>query len=258
MTDWNAALYDGKHKFVSNFGESLVTLLNPQNGEEILDVGCGTGDLTYEISKSGAIVTGIDSANTMIEAAKEKYPNIQFHVQDAEQFSFDLKFDAVFSNAAIHWMKNQQKVVQNCYDSLLPGGRFIAELGGANNIQSIVDAIKEASERLSILYDFTLFPWVFPTKEKMIEHLTYAGFSIVAIELYERPTPLVGEDGIRNWLEMFSSNMFKNLTYSEKEAIYRETERILRPELYKENGWVADYWRLRFIAEKPLMAGKNV
>ena len=251
MTKWNATLYDDKHKFVSNFGEELVSLLNPQKGEHILDVGCGTGDLAHDISKSGATVTGIDASQPMIEAAKEKYPDIHFNVQDGEQFSFDPQFHAVFSNAAIHWMKNQQKVVQNCYNALLPSGRFVAELGGANNIQSIVDAIKEAADCLSILYDVTLFPWVFPTKEEMAEHLINAGFNVITIEHYERPTPLVGEDGIRNWLEMFSNNMFKNLTNDEKEAIYSECERILRPQLYKENGWIADYWRLRFIAQKP-------
>lgn len=251
MTSWNPTLYDNKHKFISNFGEDLVSFLNPQQGEHILDVGCGTGDLAHDISKSGATVTGIDAAESMIAAAKNKYPDIHFSVQDGEQFYFDPQFHAVFSNAAIHWMKNQQKVVQNCFDALLPNGRFVAELGGVNNIQSIVDAIKEASNRLSIPYDVTLFPWVFPTKEEMEEYLINVGFNIITIEHYERPTPLVGEDGIRNWLEMFSNNMFKDLTNDEKEAIYIECESILRPQLFKENGWVADYWRLRFIATKP-------
>lgn len=250
MTNWNAVHYDKKHKFVSVFGEELVSFLHPKEGEHILDVGCGTGDLAHEISKSGAIVTGIDSAQSMIEAAQLKYPDIQFSVQNGEQFALSSPFHAVFSNAAIHWMKDQQKVVQNCYDALLPGGRFLAELGGANNIQSIMDAIKEATDRLSLLYDESLFPWVFPTEAEMAEHLINAGFTITSIEHYERPTPLVGEDGIRNWLIMFSNNMFKKLTDVEKEAIYSECERILRPKLYKENGWVADYWRLRFIAQK--------
>lgn len=251
MTNWNATLYDSKHKFVSKFGENLVSILNPQKGEHILDVGCGTGDLAHDISKSGATVTGIDASQSMIEAAKEKYPEIHFRVQDGEQFSFVPQFHAVFSNAAIHWMKNQQKVIQNCYDVLLPSGRFVAELGGAHNIQSIVDAIKEASDRLSILYDAALFPWVFPTKKEMTEHLINAGFHVISIQHYERPTPLIGEDGIRNWLDMFSNNMFKKLTNDEKEALYNECERILRPQLYQKNGWVADYWRLRFIAIKP-------
>lgn len=250
LTNWNAALYDNKHKFVSNFGENLISFLNPQKGEYILDVGCGTGDLAHDISESGATVTGIDAAESMINAAKEKYPHIHFSVQDGEKFSYEPQFHAVFSNAAIHWIQNQQKVVQNCYDALLPNGRFVAELGGANNIQSIVNAVKEASNNLSIQYDTTLFPWVFPTKEEMAAHLNNAGFNIITIEHYERPTHLVGEDGIQNWLEMFSNNMFKNLSIDEKEAIYSECERILRPKLYKENGWIADYWRLRFIAQK--------
>lgn len=251
MSDWNPELYDQKHKFVSTYGENLVSILNPQDGESILDVGCGTGDLAHDISKSGAAVTGIDAASSMIQAAKEKYPYINFKVQSAEKFSFDYSFHAVFSNAAMHWIKDQKNVVQNCYNTLLPGGRFVAELGGEFNIQSIIEAIEEACNHLSITYDASKFPWVFPTKDEMTKYLTDAGFNIVSIEHYERPTTLIGEDGIRNWLEMFSNNMFENLTNHEKETIYTECERILRPKLYKENGWIVDYWRLRFIAQKP-------
>lgn len=250
MSHWNASLYDKKHSFVSHYGEGLVSVLNPQKGEHILDLGCGTGDLAYEIAKSGASVTGIDAAESMIEVAKEKFPQLDFSVADARSFSFDKQFDAVFSNAAIHWMKNHQEVVQNCYDALLPAGRFVAELGGANNVQSIVNAIKEASERLSIFYDASLFPWTFPTKEEMKEHLTNAGFHDIRLTHYERSTPLAGDDGLRNWLEMFSKTMFKALSSSEKSALYDECERILRPRLYQDNQWIADYWRLRFIAKK--------
>lgn len=250
MTQWNAALYDDKHKFVSNFGESLVTLLQPKLGEKILDVGCGTGDLANEIARFGAIVTGIDASPSMINAAKDKYPNISFSVQNGEIFSFPKQFHATFSNAAIHWMKNQQAVIQNCYDSLLPGGRFVAELGGAKNIQSIVEALLEASKRLNIPYEENLFPWTFPTKEEMSTLLMNAGFEVMSIDHYERPTPLIGEDGLRNWLEMFSNNMLKNLTSDEKEALYAECEKLLRPQLYKDHTWVADYWRIRFVAMK--------
>lgn len=250
MTKWNADLYDQKHQFVSNFGESLVSILQPKNGEHILDVGCGTGDLAFEIAKSGATVTGIDASTSMIEKAAEKYPNCTFKVADGQHFSFPSAFDAVFSNAAIHWMKNQQQVVHNCYAALRDGGRFVAELGGAKNIQSIVDAIQEASILLNIPYKADQFPWVFPTKEEMTNMLTTAGFHVVAIEHYERPTPLVGEDGIRNWLIMFSNNLLKHLTDTEKEALYTKCEEILRPQLYQDGTWIADYWRLRFIAVK--------
>ncbi|WP_273716800.1 class I SAM-dependent methyltransferase [Alkalihalobacillus pseudalcaliphilus] len=250
MTEWNPTLYDNKHTFVSNFGDDLVSSLKPQKGEKILDLGCGTGDLAYKISKSGAIVWGIDAAHSMIEAAKEKYPEIQFSVQDGQQLESKEHFHAVFSNAALHWMKDQQKVIQNCYNALLPHGRFIAELGGAHNIETIIHAIEEASNHLSIPYEPSLFPWVFPTKEEMEAHLLKAGFRIISIEHYNRPTPLDGEEGIHNWLKMFSNNLFIHMTNKEKEAIYKQCENILRPKLYKEKEWVADYWRLRFIAVK--------
>ncbi|WP_431030266.1 class I SAM-dependent methyltransferase [Lysinibacillus sp. LZ02] len=250
MTQWNAQLYDDKHQFISNFGGNLVSLLQPTKGEQILDVGCGTGDLAFEIAKSGATVIGIDAASSMIEKALEKYPDCTFHVEDAESFHFPTPFDAVFSNAAMHWMKNQQQVISNCYTVLRNGGRFVAELGGANNIQAITNAIKEASTTLQLPYKAEQFPWVFPTKEEMTEMLTNAGFQIVAIEHYERPTPLVGEDGIRNWLMMFSNNLLKHLTDTEKETLYAECEAILRPQLYHDGTWTADYWRLRFVAVK--------
>lgn len=250
LTEWNPALYDNKHKFVSNFGESLVSLLNPQAGESILDVGCGTGDLANDISRSGAIVTGMDASQSMIGVAQDKYPSINFSVQTGEEFSFETKFNAVFSNAAIHWMKGHRKVVQNCYDALLPGGRFVVELGGEKNIQSIVDAIELASKRLDIPYDSNKFPWVFPTQKEMTDHLTHAGFEIIKMEHFERPTPLDGEDGIRNWLEMFSNNMFADLTEVEIAGIHSECERILRPQIYQDNQWVVDYRRLRFVARK--------
>lgn len=252
MTKWNPTLYDNKHKFVSNYGEYLVSLLNAQKNEHILDLGCGTGDLANDISESGATVTGIDSAKSMIVTAKHKYPHINFNVQNSEDLTYEAAFNGVFSNAAIHWMQNQQKVIQNCYDALLPGGRFVGELGGANNIQSIVNAIKLASKHLDIPYNHHKFPWIFPTKKVMIEHLKSAGFENITVEHYKRPTPLDGEDGIRNWLEMFSNNMFANLTEHEMKAIYSECERILRPQIYQDGQWIVDYWRLRFIAKKPL------
>src|SRR5699024_7541084 len=118
------------------------------------------------------------------------------------------------------------------------------------NVQSIVDAIQEASNQLNIPYKAELFPWVFPTEETMKRYLADAGFDIVMMQHYERPTPLIGEDRLRQWLEMFGNNMFKHLTTEEKEAMYTKCEDILRPKLYKKGTWTLDYWRLRFIAKK--------
>lgn len=250
MSEWNAVLYDQKHHFVSKFGEHLVDLLSPQKGESILDLGCGTGDLAYEISKYETIVHGMDASKTMIQQAQTKYPGIQFTVQDATQAFVHQQFDAVFSNAALHWMKSPKAVVQHVYDALKPNGRFVAEMGGDGNISSIVTAMKASMEELGLPYIESYFPWYFPTEEEYSELLQRVGFRIEMITLYDRPTPLVGEDGIQNWLHMFSNSIFQDLTASEKEEVCRLCVRKLKPQLYQNNTWVADYRRLRFVAIK--------
>ncbi|HWI47448.1 MAG TPA: methyltransferase domain-containing protein [Rummeliibacillus sp.] len=250
MSEWNAVLYDQRHDFVSKFGGSLVELLSPQNGETILDLGCGTGDLASEIVKHGATVHGIDASKEMIQQAKMKYPEVRFAVQDATQIHEQKQFDAVFSNAALHWIKQPEMVVQNVYNALKVNGRFVAEMGGNGNISSIVNAIKQSMDELGYSYIEEYFPWYFPTAQEYGELLQQAGFQVKMMTLYERPTPLVGEDGIKNWLEMFSNNLFQHLSENEKRNVYQLCEKILKPQIYKNHTWVADYWRLRFVAVK--------
>jgi len=127
INSWNPDLYDGKLSFVSHYGKGIVELLQPKNGENILDIGCGTGDLFAEIAKSDAIVTGIDASRKMIETARAKYPNISFQMADAENYKTPIKYDAVFSNAALHWMKQAEKIVKTIAFALKPGGRFVSE-----------------------------------------------------------------------------------------------------------------------------------
>lgn len=249
-TIWNASLYDQKHDFVSKFGGSLVEVLAPKEGERILDVGCGTGDLAFEIDSQGATVVGTDASEEMILAAKQKYPMIEFSTQDAAAMHFANEFDAVFSNAALHWMKQQDKVIQNIYSALKPNGRFVAEMGGHGNISSIVGALKQSMEALNYPYNEEFFPWYFPTIEEYQTLLENAGFTVETIYLYERPTPLQGEDGLRNWLKMFSFNILQQLTDDEKDQVYAKCEALLKPNYYNDNKWIADYWRLRFVAYK--------
>lgn len=250
MSEWNAVLYDQKHDFVSKFGESLMDLLSPQKGEYILDLGCGTGDLAYEISKYGATVHGIDAENTMIQQAQTKYPDIQFTIQDATKFRTQQQFDAIFSNAALHWMKSPKAVIQTVYHALKVNGRFVAEMGGHGNISSIINAINESMEELGFPYIESYFPWYFPTEKEYHELLKQAGFQIEMMTLYDRPTPLVGDDGIYNWLRMFSNSIFQDLTADEKEDVCHLCENKLRPILYHNDTWVADYRRLRFVVVK--------
>ncbi len=250
MSEWNADLYDQKHEFVSKFGGSLVEILAPQKAEIILDLGCGTGDLAHEITKLGANVIGADASKEMIQQAKTKYKGIEFTVQDATQMNEQQQFDAVFSNAALHWIKQPKIVVQNVYNALKTNGRFVAEMGGNGNIASIVNAIKQSMDELGYPYIEDYFPWYFPTEEEYREILQKAGFQIKMMTLFERPTPLIGEDGIRNWLNMFSDNIFHHLSIEEKNNVYQHCEKILKTQLYKENTWIVDYWRLRFVAIK--------
>lgn len=247
---WNAHLYDQKHDFVSKFGGSLVDLLAPQKNERILDVGCGTGDLAHEISTHGAHVQGIDASQDMIIAAQQKYPDITFYTMDATTLHLTNQFEAVFSNAALHWMKQPDTVIKNIYSALKQGGRFIAEMGGHGNIASIVWALQKSMEEYKLPYIEEYFPWYFPTVEEYQSKLEGAGFTVDMLSLYERPTPLQGEDGLQNWLVMFSTNMLQHLSKTEKEQIYAKYEHLLKPMLYQNHQWVADYCRLRFVAIK--------
>jgi trans-aconitate methyltransferase len=139
---WNANLYDNKHSFVFKYGEDLVKLLNPQAGERILDLGCGTGYLTKLILESGAEVIGIDNSEHMIEKAEARYPNLDFRIMSADDFSFDTKFDAIFSNAVLHWVLNCEQAVKCMYHNLKAGGRIVIEFGGKNNVARVVNALK--------------------------------------------------------------------------------------------------------------------
>lgn len=249
-TKWNASLYDQKHDFISKFGESLIDILAPKENERVLDVGCGTGDLAHEITSHGASVYGTDASLDMIIAAKQKYPSIEFDTLDATDMPFSNQFDAVFSNAALHWMKQQDKVIQNIYNALKPNGRFVAEMGGHGNIASIRGALKQSMAALDFSYIDEYFPWYFPTEEEYQAKLESVGFTVETMYLYERPTPLQGEDGLRNWLKMFSNNLLQHLTDTEKEQVYAKCEELLKPTYFHGDEWIADYCRLRFVAYK--------
>lgn len=246
---WNPELYDQKHAFVSDYGFDIVKLLNPQKGERILDLGCGTGRLTHEIQAAGATVVGIDNSPEMIAQARAQYPLIEFHVADAHAFVCRQKFDAVFSNAALHWMREPQRVLASVASALKSGGRFVAELGGAGNVESILKALASALTRRGEPRTSKDFQGYFPTDEEYKALLVASGFTVVAISLFERLTPLSdGERGLRHWLMMFRKGAFGHLSAAEQATLFDEIENELRPTLFKDNRWHADYVRLRFAA----------
>ena len=250
-TSWDAALYESKHAFVWEASADLVDLLVPRSGEQILDLGCGTGHLTARIAEAGADVVGVDSAESMIERAKANYPALRFDIADAREMHFDSHFDAVFSNAALHWIPEPERVAGRVWQALKPGGRFVAELGGKGNVQSIVKALRRALAAVGVAENSKLQPWYFPRAEEYEAVLEKAGLAVSHVELFPRPTQLEeGPDGLRHWVAMFATPFLDGLSDDQREGVIRHLERALEPELYRHGRWVADYVRLRVAAVK--------
>lgn len=246
---WDAVLYDDKHSFVSKFGSSLIDLLEPKKGEKILDVGCGTGDLAKIMASAGADVIGIDLSENMIRKAKEKFPTIPFFVKDVIQLDAHNEFDAVFSNATLHWVQPPEKALANIFNSLKEGGRFVAEFGGKGNVekitQQIFKQIKEAGIEKNIIS-----PWYFPSIGEYSSLMESIGFRVTFAMHYDRPTPLEGEDGLRNWIAMFASQLFEGMNEESKQEIITNVENVIRPSLFENGTWFADYKRIRVIGVK--------
>lgn len=243
---WDPDTYDGSHSFVSEYGKDLLEWLDAKPDERILDVGCGTGRLTAEIAGSGAEVIGIDQSEAMIEQAQSSHSNCSFVRADATEFDPDESFDAVFSNAALHWISEQDTVLESIRNALRPGGRFVAELGGADNVRLIVDALEtELRERGYEVAN----PWYFPSIGEYAPRLEAHGFEVRSARLFDRPTELEnGDDGLANWLEMFSEEFFQSVPTDEQDEIIAAVEDELRPTLFRDGSWIADYRRLRFAA----------
>ncbi|OWA37693.1 SAM-dependent methyltransferase [Saccharibacillus sp. O16] len=248
---WDAQHYDQKIGYVSQLGVGLIELLAPQPGERILDLGCGTGDLAQQIAQRGAVCAGVDYSSAMIETAKEKYPDLSFRIADAEQFRLEEgeeRYDAVFSNAALHWMKRPEAVIESVGLALRPGGRFAAEFGGMGNVGAIVGALTNELERIGIDWK-TRFPWYFPSVGQYTSLLEQGGFEVHYAELYDRPTPLgSGEDGLNNWLLAFAGSLMEGIEPETQQEIAENCAAALKPKLYRDGEWIADYRRLRVMA----------
>jgi trans-aconitate methyltransferase len=244
---WNPTLYDDKHSFVWKHGAALIELLLPLPGERVLDLGCGTGHLTAEIANRGAEVVGIDSSPPMIDQARQSYPAATFDVMDARDFAFAAPFDAVFSNAVLHWIKQPAQVIDCVRRCLKPGGRFVAEFGGRGNVRQIATAIANVFRTRG--YGPFELPWYYPTIGEYANLLERGGLELTYAILFERPTPLDGECGLRHWIEMFGSEFLNRVPAAERELFFQNVEEQLRPVLYREGVWSADYRRLRVVAQ---------
>lgn len=244
---WDAERYARNARFVSDLGAPVVDLLAPRPGERILDLGCGDGALTEKLVTMGCRVVGVDGSANFVEAARAR--GLDARVMDGEQLTFDGEFDAVFSNAALHWMKRADDVIDGVWRALKAGGRFVAELGGDGCVAKIVAALSTALACRGIAAD-SVNPWYFPTVEDYRRRLAARGFDVTWIALIPRPTPLPGD--VTSWLETFAQSFSGALPETDRPSFIAEVREALRPQLCDaDRNWTADYVRLRFAATKP-------
>ena len=247
---WDPGLYDRKHGFVTHFGTDLLPLLDPQSGESILDLGCGTGHLTARIADAGADVIGMDHSPEMVAQARATYPALRFQQGDAADFTFDAPFDAVFSNAALHWVPAPERVIACVWHALKPGGRFVAEFGGKGNVAALIGGLFDALRAFDQPVPKRL-PWYFPSPAEYATLLEARGFRVAYLAHFAREAPLEGPDAIANYLRQYTPEYLDLIPAGEQAAFVAAVEDRLRPTLYRDGGWWMDFMRLRVLAVRP-------
>jgi trans-aconitate methyltransferase len=243
---WDSSLYDDRHSFVWKAGSDLLGLLDPQPGERVLDIGCGTGHLTAQIAGRGADVTGLDASVSMVAQARQNFPKLKFQLADARDFHVDRPYDAVFSNAALHWVREPELAIACMARALKPGGRLVLEMGGQGNISRIVNCAEGVLREAGYRAQHT---WYFPSIGEYATLLEKHGFEVRMAQNFSRRTQLEHpERGLREWLEMFGGAYFEDVPNEKRDALVREMEARLRPALWCDGSWFADYRRLRVVA----------
>jgi SAM-dependent methyltransferase len=244
VQSWSAEGYARNARFVADLGQPVLELLAPRPGERVLDLGCGDGALTAKLVQAGATVVGADASAELVAAARAL--GLDARIADGQALPFDSEFDAVFSNAALHWMKGADAVIAGVRRALKPGGRFVGEFGGHGNVAAIVTALVAALNARG-LDGAARFPWFFPTPTEYAAKLEAQGFRVDSIALVPRPTPL--PTGMRGWLDTFANPFLDGVDAAARAPILDEVQALLAPSLRDQSGnWTADYVRLRFAA----------
>ena len=250
---WDAATYDGSFGFVTAYGDDLLQLLAAQPGERVLDVGCGTAHHAGVLLNQGVSVVGIDADPSMLERARQLHPTGTFLAIDAQAFGLsdlqqDAAFDAAFSNAALHWMSDQDAVLLNIRRVLRDGARFVAEMGGQHNIATIDAALRDTLTELWLPTDAVPRNY-FPTIGEQATRLHDAGFRVERMEWYRRPTPLGDGQTPADWTKHFRAAVWAEVPPTQHDALATGIDqRCEAGGLHTGEGWIADYCRLRFVA----------
>jgi SAM-dependent methyltransferase len=245
---WDAQRYLDRHGFIIERGQALIDLLAPQAAEQVLDLGCGTGDIAAAMSERGAHVVGVDASPAMIARARERFPGQDYRVADAAELPFDAEFDAVYSHAVLHWVTRAEDAACGIARALKPGGRFVAELGGFRNCEVLETAFADALKRIAGRNYNS--PWYFPRLPDYAALLESHGLVVRAAWYFDLPTPLKSEDGLRQWFIQFLPHHLGGLDDATREAVLAATEAVLKPTIWRNGAWWADYRRLRVVAEK--------
>lgn len=244
--DWSAERYARNARFVAELAEPVIDWLDPRPSERVLDLGCGDGALTASIVARGAEVVGADSSQELVAAARAR--GIDARVLDAYALPFQSEFDAAFSNAALHWMREPDLVLAGVQRALKSRGRFVGELGAQGNVAAISTAIL-AVLRAHGIDGEARWPWYFPTPAEYAERLETHGFVVQRMELIPRPTPL--PTGMRSWLDTFANPFLAGVSDEARNTMIDEMTSLLAPSLRGRTGaWTADYVRLRFAAQQ--------
>nr|WP_242885425.1 class I SAM-dependent methyltransferase [Actinomadura litoris] len=256
--NWAVTTYDSAFGYVSAHGAPLVDLLDPQPGERVIDLGCGTGTFSAEIAERGAEVLGIDGNPDMVAQATALHPGLAFILGDAHDFTTSESFDAVASNAALHWMtRDPDQVIGQVHAALRPGGRFVGELGGAGNCAELIAAMQTAW-RVFGLGEPEL-PWYFPSPAEYAAKLEEGGFTLRLLEHADRPTRMTeGPGGAADWVRAYAGRALADVPPELVEPLLERVNDLAAPALRRESGWVADYVRLRFAAVRKPDGGASL
>lgn len=242
--EWSAQIYADNARFVADLGSPVLELLSPQAGERILDLGCGDGALTEKIKAAGCDVHGFDASPELLEAARAR--GLSVTLGDGQSLAFDREFDAVFSNAALHWMLKPKAVVQGVAKALKPNARFVAEFGGFTNVAAITTALRVSLIAAGV-DGLAVRPWYFPSVSEYKALLETSGFAVSRIELVPRPTPL--PTGMEGWIKTFGDPFLSHVPKAKRAMAVSRAIELMRPALCDGQGnWMADYVRLRFSA----------